>query len=103
MDLPNSENWRKPIGITPQCKPKITNSCQEPVNNAPNKRGLNAFNQVNKAPIKLDAQVATGPIINNEIGVAINSVNTGTKVPDRKSTRLNSSHVSLSYDVLSSK
>ena len=67
------------MATSPQCKPKITRTCQNAPTSNPANNGLKLYKPIAPAPIKLAAHVEIGPIIKNVNGTIIINVKNGTK------------------------
>ncbi|GJM68543.1 hypothetical protein HMSSN036_07590 [Paenibacillus macerans] len=74
-------NWAiviKLIGINPQCRPNMTNTCHNPPINKPASVGFKSYAPLAKKPNIAPNQVAAGPIIKKVSGTIIIRVAKGT-------------------------
>ena len=67
------------IGISPQCSPNITNTCQKVPISAPASIGLILESSIVNAPTAWAAHVVTGPIVRNVSGTITSNVQKGTR------------------------
>ncbi|MNJ60847.1 hypothetical protein D3C77_566070 [compost metagenome] len=67
------------IGTSPQCKPKITNTCQNPPIRTPAATELKLYTDNRPCPSNVPAHVEIGPITINASGTRTNKVKNGTK------------------------
>ena len=67
------------IGVRPQCRPKITNTCQKVPTIIPAIIGEKSMTEVTPADIRLDRKVATGPKTMKPRTSEHSSVNIGTR------------------------
>lgn len=71
--------FNKPIGTSPQCKPKTTKTCQMAPKMKPAKMGLNVYTAKLPAPIAVPNHVEIGPITRNVTGTTTSAAQNGTK------------------------